>query len=99
LQRCALCAREHELVNQRVAKTGETYYERCFAGMIDVAVPVIVDGEHVATLFAGQVFLRKPDAERFRSVVRQLCRRDIETDLASLREAYFHSRVIAEEEF
>ncbi len=96
---CALCAREHDRVQQRAATKHAPHYECCFAGMTDVAIPVIVDNEHVATLFAGQVFLEKPTRKHFHRVVQQLCKWGVEIDLASLREVYFHSRVIAAEEF
>lgn len=45
---------------------------KCLNGLIDVAVPIIINDEHVANLFSGQFFFEKPDhnffnkqAERF----------------------------------
>lgn len=96
---CARCAREHARVQDRAAESLEPQRVCCFAGMADVAVPVVVYGEHVATLFAGQVFLQKPTKQRFNRLVQQLLKWGVETDLASLREAYLHSRVIAAPEF
>src|SRR5438105_14436940 len=32
---------------------------RCFSGLIDIYVPVIMDGHHVATIASGQVAQRK----------------------------------------
>lgn len=45
---------------------GEAYnvYE-CKNGLVDVAVPIKVGGEHVANLFTGQFFLSRPDEVRF----------------------------------
>jgi len=40
--------------------------KRCENGLIDGATPVIISGEHVASLFVGQVFFRKPDIEYFK---------------------------------
>ncbi|MCB1889671.1 MAG: PocR ligand-binding domain-containing protein [Rhodocyclaceae bacterium] len=47
-------------------RQGATYnvYE-CKNGLVDVAVPIVVDGEHVANLFTGQFFFQKPDRDRF----------------------------------
>lgn len=48
-------------------KDSELYHcYRCLNGLIDVAVPIKVKGEHIANLFSGQFFLEKPDMEFFR---------------------------------
>lgn len=39
---------------------------RCQNGLVDVAVPVIVDGEHVANFFTGQFLFEEADQEHFR---------------------------------
>ncbi|QTA89769.1 PocR ligand-binding domain-containing protein [Desulfonema magnum] len=46
---------------------GEKYnvYE-CLNGLVDVAVPVVIEGEHVGNLFTGQFFFEPPDTEFFR---------------------------------
>ncbi|WP_321494293.1 PocR ligand-binding domain-containing protein [uncultured Desulfobacter sp.] len=33
----------------------------CLNGLVDVAVPIIIRGEHAATLFTGQFFFKTPD--------------------------------------
>ena len=38
----------------------------CPNGLIDVAVPIMIEGEHVANLFAGQFLAQSPDIEFFR---------------------------------
>jgi PAS domain S-box-containing protein len=43
----------------------------CENGMMDAAAPVMVAGEHVATVFSGQVFFEEPDWESFRRQARQ----------------------------
>ena len=47
---------------------GETFviYE-CPRGLVDASSPVIIEGEHVANVFAGQLFMEPPDEakERF----------------------------------
>lgn len=46
---------------------GEKYhFYQCLNGLIDVAVPIIINGEHVANLFSGQFFFEKPDLEFFK---------------------------------
>jgi PAS domain S-box-containing protein len=47
-------------------KKGETYnVYKCKNGLVDVAMPIIVDGEHVANFFTGQFFFHPPDVEPF----------------------------------
>ena len=47
-------------------KKGDDYhFYKCLNGMVDVAVPIIIKGEHIANLFSGQFFLEKPDKSFF----------------------------------
>ncbi|OIO00727.1 MAG: hypothetical protein AUJ51_09730 [Elusimicrobia bacterium CG1_02_56_21] len=46
---------------------GEKYhFYKCLNGLVDVAVPVVIKGEHIANLFSGQFFFEAPDPEFFR---------------------------------
>jgi len=40
------------------------FYE-CLNGLVDVAVPIIIKGEHVANLFSGQFFIEEPNRTFF----------------------------------
>jgi len=41
---------------------GEKYhFYKCLNGLVDVAVPIVIKGEHIANLFSGQFFFEKPD--------------------------------------
>jgi PAS domain S-box-containing protein len=45
---------------------GEHYhYYECLNGLVDVAVPVVIRGEHIANLFSGQFFFEDPDRKFF----------------------------------
>ncbi|HEX3009678.1 MAG TPA: PocR ligand-binding domain-containing protein, partial [Bacteroidales bacterium] len=47
-------------------RKGEKYhFYKCLNGLVDVAVPIIVKGEHIANLFSGQFFFEKPDISFF----------------------------------
>jgi signal transduction histidine kinase len=47
-------------------KRGKTYsIYKCKNGLIDVAVPIKIRGEHVANFFTGQFFTEPPDVEYF----------------------------------
>lgn len=58
---------------------------RCKNGMVDIALPIVVDGHHLATLFLGQFFYEPPDETFFR---RQAKEHGFDTDayLEALRE-------------
>lgn len=46
---------------------GEKYhFYKCLNGLVDVAVPVIINGEHIANLFSGQFFFEEPDVSFFK---------------------------------
>lgn len=44
---------------------------KCLNGLMDYASPIIVEGEHLATIFMGQLFHEKPDEAFFRNQARQ----------------------------
>ncbi len=58
--------RESDTVLAGKLKKGEEYnVYKCRNGMVDVAVPIVVEGEHVANFFTGQFFFEEPDKEQF----------------------------------
>ncbi|HOW38972.1 MAG TPA: PocR ligand-binding domain-containing protein [Bacteroidales bacterium] len=42
------------------------HFYKCLNGMTDVAVPIVIKGQHVANLFSGQLFFDEPDLDFFR---------------------------------
>jgi ligand-binding sensor protein len=38
---------------------------KCKNGLVDIAIPIIIDNEHVGNFFTGQFFMEKPDKEYF----------------------------------
>jgi len=40
--------------------------EECDNGLVDCAVPIIINGKHIASLATGQILLRTPDMDRFK---------------------------------
>jgi PAS domain S-box-containing protein len=46
---------------------GEKYhFYKCLNGLVDVAVPVIIKGQHIANLFSGQFFFEEPNLTFFK---------------------------------
>jgi signal transduction histidine kinase/ActR/RegA family two-component response regulator len=64
-QTAARCRQSDTVLAGRL-RSGETYnVYRCQNGLVDVAVPIHVCGEHVANFFTGQFFFEPPDSTYF----------------------------------
>ncbi len=53
-----------DLANQLEGEEKYHFYQ-CLNGLVDVAVPIIIKGEHVANLFSGQFFFEEPNRTFF----------------------------------
>ena len=71
----------------------------CFAGLTEIAVPVVVDGRHVATLMSGQVFRRVPTQRDFDMLVKMLGEGLNGGWEKKARKAYFETPVFPMEKF
>ncbi|HEU0140312.1 MAG TPA: helix-turn-helix domain-containing protein [Bryobacteraceae bacterium] len=91
------CLVSDKAAEERVSRTGKAEVYRCHFGLLDIAVPVLSDGAHIATLFSGQVLNSPPTEEGFAQIVK-----DVEhlsyINLSELREAYFRSAVVSDED-
>ncbi len=57
---------ESDTVLAGCLKKGDLYnIYKCRNGLIDAAIPITVEGEHVANFFAGQFFMESPDRDYF----------------------------------
>ncbi|HSG21555.1 MAG TPA: PocR ligand-binding domain-containing protein [Azonexus sp.] len=62
---CARC-RESDTILAGQLKKGDPYnVYQCKNGLVDVAVPITIAGEHVANFFTGQFFFEPPDKNYF----------------------------------
>ena len=97
------CLRFQAAVERHLTDKLAPYQARCFAGLTDVAVPVVVGGEHVASLLAGQVFRQRPCPQDFTRMTKLMaawgCDVDLPRKLSGLKSAYFQTRVVSEKEF
>jgi len=70
--------RESDTILAGELEKGRTYnIYKCKNGLVDVAVPIIIRGEHIANFFTGQFFTEEPDREFF---IRQAAEFGFETD-------------------
>jgi AraC-like DNA-binding protein/ligand-binding sensor protein len=71
----------------------------CFSGLCDSAVPVQVGEKVIGFLQTGQVALRKPTAEQFGKIKKQLLDWGVTVDLSKLEDTYYHSRCLSPQQY
>lgn len=80
--RCRACDRRH---HTQAASRQQALLYTCHAGFLDLAVPIYVDGRHVATISSGQVLSEPPSPERAETLYRRV------SDLPISRKAYMEA--------
>ena len=96
---CAACLKTQQAALKKLGKKLAPHVVSCFAGLSEVAVPVVIGGQHIATLLSAQVFRRPQTKEDFSRLAAKLIGWGLQTNLARAEEAYFHTRVVTEEQF
>ncbi len=95
LGRCPACVGIQGELQRRLDRKLAPSQIRCPAELTEVAVPVLVGGEHVATLFGGQVFRQRPRRRDFARVRVLLTRWGVpENELGPMAKAYFATPVV-----
>jgi len=61
-----ICKESNKELTKDLENLHEISLRECQHGMVDGATPIIIDGEHLADLFSGQVLFDKPDLEKFK---------------------------------
>ncbi len=89
---CAACLQVQHEVEADAGAGGKTV--RCFAGMSESVVPVRVGERVLAYLQTGQVMMRTPTERGFKGAMAQLEKWKAVLDVATLRAAYFETRVL-----
>jgi AraC-like DNA-binding protein/ligand-binding sensor protein len=87
------CIRSDKAAEIRVRQTGRPAVYCCHAGLIDIAVPVVCDGRHIATLYSGQV-MTSPASQSGFVQIRNHVRGLAHIDLKELKSAYYEVPVV-----
>jgi len=48
-------------LSRKLVDSEKFHFYKCLNGLVDVAVPIEINGEHIANLFSGQLFFEEPD--------------------------------------
>jgi signal transduction histidine kinase len=59
------CAISDTVLSNKLIEGEKYHFYKCLNGLVDVAVPIIINEEHVANLFSGQFFFEPPDRDYF----------------------------------
>lgn len=68
---CANCIESDTSLAKHLLQGEDFAIYDCLNGLVDVAMPIILNGQHVANVFIGQCFTVPPDLEFFRSQARR----------------------------
>ncbi|MFZ4400356.1 MAG: PAS domain S-box protein [Bacteroidales bacterium] len=60
------CIKSNQYILKHINEANPFVSYSCSNGMIDNAVPIIIDGNHLGNFFTGQFFLEEPDIDFFR---------------------------------
>jgi AraC-like DNA-binding protein/ligand-binding sensor protein len=89
---CGSCLEVQEKLTQ--SATQEPATGVCPAGLSDTVVPVRLGDRLIGFLQTGQVFRKPPTQEQFERTARLLAKWGVDKDRATLRQAYFATRVV-----
>lgn len=82
LKRCEECVIEGEKL---VEEKGEPVIYTCPMGLTHFAVPIMIEGKHIASILGDQLFLEKPNEEHFRKLAKELGIKEEEKYIEALR--------------
>jgi AraC-like DNA-binding protein/ligand-binding sensor protein len=94
---CAACLETQKRMEEMPGEGAKTV--TCFAGLCDTAVPVRSGDKLIGYLQTGQVALRKPNTVQFNKITQQLFDWGVNVDLTQLKDAYYHSRTLAPQQY
>lgn len=66
-----LCIASDQYIVDHLHEANPAVSYRCPHGLVDNAMPIIIDGVHYGNFFTGQFFLEEPDREFFRAQARK----------------------------
>lgn len=91
------CGVSDKAAEQHVRQTRRTWVYTCHAGLVDIAVPVFIGDEHIATLLTGQVLRKPPSPQGLVQIRRRLAHLDY-IDPVQLEKAYYDVPVVSDAE-
>ncbi|MTV50883.1 chemotaxis protein [Heliobacillus mobilis] len=69
LKRCVECDR---IGGEKATSTGKPSIYECHAGLVDFAVPIMLEGRQIGTILGGQVLTQPPELEKYEQVAKEI---------------------------
>ncbi len=91
---CEACHEAQSRALEGAANRRAPYQMNCFAGLTDVAVPIMVGETHLATMLSGQVLRREATERDFAMIARMVGKETDEKWRREARQAYFVTPVV-----
>ncbi|WP_368489795.1 PocR ligand-binding domain-containing protein [Clostridium sp. BJN0013] len=66
------CAESHRKGGIEAARTGKPYIYTCHAGLIDFAVPILVEDIQIGSILGGQILTSAPEESLYRNTAKEL---------------------------
>lgn len=64
-QTASNCILSDTELSGQIRKDEKYHFYKCLNGLIDIGLPIVIRGEHVANFFSGQFFFEEPDISFF----------------------------------
>ena len=87
-----ICQESNAELTKNLKETHQISMKECQHGMVDGATPIIIDGEHLADIFSGQVLFNKPNIENFK-----LSAKEFDYDMDNYLKALNDVKIISKE--
>lgn len=81
----ARCEKSDNENSELAVKKGEPVIFSCHAGITNFVVPIIVKGNHIASILGGQIFTEKPDEKHFKDLAKEFGITDTNNYIKDLR--------------
>jgi AraC-like DNA-binding protein/ligand-binding sensor protein len=96
---CKSCGQTQKRMKGLVERKLRVHQSCCFAGLTEVAIPVLQGRRHVGTLISGQVFKDEPNKLDFEMLAKRIGRGLGNAWKEKARKAYFKTQVMPMEKF
>lgn len=91
-----LCEKCDSRGGLEAVRTGKPYMYRCHRGLVDFAVPIIIEGQYLGSVMAGQVLIDEPNLSKLENIIQCSDKTD---DNEKLKALYKKIPVIPHERF
>lgn len=85
------CAASHSSAGETAARTKKSHIHECHAGLIDFAVPILLNETQIGTILGGQISMQTPDLDKSRKLASEIGV-DAEAYLEAIQEVKMLSR-------